>query len=837
MNSHKYSLPLVNIILKLTLQFMNFESKNLFRNVASVLANKELQSILTQNIEAPYEFNRELVFKIESLVKKYNKTQKIKVKKVNTNLEEKQEKQDLKKVTKVPHPISSDEWAVLCKDSIQNGSILELSNLEVNAAWSIFFKEVSNIQGNVKLDVCLISFLGQLVQLGHVASAEALHNFFHIINRASFRQFHNGMDVDALATMAGSCLLDGLELSGLIVAQNEHDYFGSEGFQQEYDLMVKLTVSLLDNPLFYSPFVSASYKDYCQSRRDFQQELSDIQNWLWKDSVHKRFKKQTQQAANIEHSISMTNMTNYTQNSRTKVDDKRRSKRAMPRHQAITSSSESHEKKELEILRLPRESKIDDYFAHNFLDPVEAHDAWKQAIKMLKGEDNHITIYKGCNIISAKENDQYIVFAIRKVEMLEQGAQGTIQVAQELFEDQQKNKNRNIYLCKSMNSSLRIEDFINEAIFLKLKGRFKATINFKQLKEYYFQFSEYLPGTDQLDVCYFKDEEGCWQKRNLEPLFIISVAKGMVSALIETYEINKHGFLHGDVKPRNFIINGTTVDVIDFGSSKLPLQTGRYYYGTPGYQAPELAIYGISQEVFSLGVSLAELLTNMNYQDFLENFMISIERDRWLQVVPMDKIKLAMSDVFGISVPKGKKRNRWDIELSKMIQLMTYPNPNKRPNIETLKEMRHTLKLLEIELTNSRLCVDTHLIISELQHLDLDHESDTNDLRAFTPAFENKRRKVSTHIDIAQVQKQKEEEKKPFGSLHSSGSPNSESGHSTDSSTREKRNWNLHPRRGGNTENSKQPSPRMFPKDQEDVTTTTTTTATTQKEKKNKLAV
>ena len=83
--------------------------------------------------------------------------------------------------------------------------------------------------------------------------------------------------------------------------------------------------------------------------------------------------------------------------------------------------------------------------------------------------------------------------------------------------------------------------------------------------------------------------------------------------------LHRAGFLHGDVKPDNIrLVDDGTARLIDLGFAHRPgenamfLREG-YVLGTANYLAPELCAFkpetGFSSDLFSLGVTLYEILT------------------------------------------------------------------------------------------------------------------------------------------------------------------------------------------------------------------------------------
>ncbi len=69
--------------------------------------------------------------------------------------------------------------------------------------------------------------------------------------------------------------------------------------------------------------------------------------------------------------------------------------------------------------------------------------------------------------------------------------------------------------------------------------------------------------------------------------------------------------IHGDLKPQNVMIDEGKVRLIDFGGAFCQYESRKYYFGTPGYAAPELAKDEVMTEsdVYSFGKVMLFMLT------------------------------------------------------------------------------------------------------------------------------------------------------------------------------------------------------------------------------------
>ena len=97
--------------------------------------------------------------------------------------------------------------------------------------------------------------------------------------------------------------------------------------------------------------------------------------------------------------------------------------------------------------------------------------------------------------------------------------------------------------------------------------------------------------------------------------------------------IHELGYLHRDIKPENIMIMGPSLFALaDFGLA-LKSRTGSGYSGSPRYMAPEMTnelqygtTYGTSLDVYSLGITFAEIITGVS--DF-ETLEVLLDRPEW----------------------------------------------------------------------------------------------------------------------------------------------------------------------------------------------------------------
>ncbi|MBS0288742.1 MAG: protein kinase family protein [Proteobacteria bacterium] len=241
------------------------------------------------------------------------------------------------------------------------------------------------------------------------------------------------------------------------------------------------------------------------------------------------------------------------------------------------------------------------------------------------------------------------------------------------------------------------DDFKNEVVILDHLERLIAKI---KTNNQFFLISQLCQGINLEALCY--DESGKVKKiLDIELIYKISVAIiEQVNELHQTFNV-----LHCDLKTSNVIIEflakgNIKAHLIDFGTSCFVWKADKAFdRGTTGYQGPEVGmpkdapnkpVYSISSDFFSVGVIMAELLTQINYMEYRAALVAKLNENNdpsgLTPVVPLDFLQVGMPDVFD-----GKKAETYP-SLMGTIAWLTNANPNARPIFNQIPKILRNLR-------------------------------------------------------------------------------------------------------------------------------------------------
>lgn len=147
---------------------------------------------------------------------------------------------------------------------VQKGALINLDSLSTISCWHILhgcLKEIKRTQVVTpeSFEGVFVGFIGQLVKIGNLEAACALHNYLQI-GRKIARSKACGMGFTYTGKIMGAALLEGLKLDQRLVPDD---------FAQEFTLMGKLTETLLQLPLFDQPFMAQAYAQWGLSKGAF----------------------------------------------------------------------------------------------------------------------------------------------------------------------------------------------------------------------------------------------------------------------------------------------------------------------------------------------------------------------------------------------------------------------------------------------------------------------------------------------------------------------------------------------------------------------------------------
>lgn len=296
---------------------------------------------------------------------------------------------------------------------------------------------------------------------------------------------------------------------------------------------------------------------------------------------------------------------------------------------------------------------------------------------------------------------------------LGEGAQGKVIVAQNMVTG-----NLVAVKVQSANGITFDEDLMRERRNLKIaKKLIGIASNFKREadgseKQYEYTLMEYVSGQNLNNYLYeidtSKDKESpeyFSSKKDIELRKKLSIVALLIKQVIDLHE--KYQLAHRDIKTDNFVISDLSalvLSLIDLGSA---IQYGsdvkendKTNVGTFGYVAPEMLkpilvrpYYNFSCDYWALGVVIAEVLTAANYQAELRKMMLVAKAKDTLLELTLADVQKMMPDVFGSS---SNNHPIWK-ELTSLVAILLQEQPEIRPNLTGLKDIRARLHKLYLE--------------------------------------------------------------------------------------------------------------------------------------------
>ncbi len=204
-------------------------------------------------------------------------------------------------------PIGPLEWASFYKHMIQNGCLLDLTSVKVNAAWHIFLHQLRkthtvfsreeltkssdgapallriNEDGIRKI---WLEFIGQLCAIDEMDSARVIHSYIHLATKILAGQKANGMTTESAGSMVLSVLLSGLDLSEVLVLPENNTPDGKyQAAAAAHRFFPKVAPFLITMPHFEQPFDPSLYATFQQNKELYASTLAAAQKLIWVDVV------------------------------------------------------------------------------------------------------------------------------------------------------------------------------------------------------------------------------------------------------------------------------------------------------------------------------------------------------------------------------------------------------------------------------------------------------------------------------------------------------------------------------------------------------------------------
>lgn len=198
-----------------------------------------------------------------------------------------------------------------------------------------------------------------------------------------------------------------------------------------------------------------------------------------------------------------------------------------------------------------------------------------------------------------------------------------------------------------------------------------------KLTNEYALIMKFIPGETLIKTLYVTDElvlkdKGndyyCKSKKDLNVQFKLDLICKLLEQLAKLHK--KYKLLHCDLKPENIKIyykdQQLKVRIIDLGDAVSINSKDKGLRGTKGYLDPriESAPYDIDADIYSLGVVVAEILTQKNFQQLLSEELRRTAKPISSPNVTFEQLELLMDDVFKIEELHERYENYNDYKIN-----------------------------------------------------------------------------------------------------------------------------------------------------------------------------
>lgn len=193
----------------------------------------------------------------------------------------------------------------------------------------------------------------------------------------------------------------------------------------------------------------------------------------------------------------------------------------------------------------------------------------------------------------------------------------------------------------------QVNFLLEPTILRRLKHPFIPSLyDIQEDEKYYYLIEEFLKGQSLYSYS---------SRKNLSHSKIISIIYQLCEILQYLHEQKPEPILYLDLQPKNILIQKEKIKLVDFGSARTysDLKNQKFFYGTPGFAAPEQYLgetVGESTDIYSLGAIFYFLLTKKipsnettlleipNYaQEIIKNCLCHRREERYQTILEVKK--------------------------------------------------------------------------------------------------------------------------------------------------------------------------------------------------------